>query len=161
MKFLRWLGLLCLTVVVLVAAPALAALALPFADPNDRDNVFPTWLQWLNTWDDPGCDQGLYEPQVAAVYVACGWYGKTWYWLGIRNQCYGLFELLDDTYDGSPVVESRWWKFKVYSCQGYKEITWPERRVSFGFKVHTLKTAKVGDPISWVFMPAFWKSREY
>lgn len=134
--------------------------ALPFVRRSGA-NVLPSWLQWLNTPDDPGPDQGMYEAQVAAVYARFGWVVKTWYWLGLRNQLNGLFAILSGKYDGSEVRVSRRWKFVIYSVPGYSEITWPLRRVSFGYKVHTLSTAKVGDPIWWVFMPAVWKAREY
>lgn len=156
-----WLALLLLNCICFIAAPVLVTLALPFARPSDHANCLPTWLAWLNTPDDPGRDQGMYEPQVAWVYVWGSWYLKTLYWLGIRNQCYGLFASLCARYDGSPVVDSTWWRLKIYSCQGFREVTWPGRRVSLGYKVHTLKTAKPGDPIWWVLMPAFWKAREY
>lgn len=156
---IRWLGLLLLSIIAL-AAPIPVLLALPFAR-RDPANIFPGWLQWLNTPDDPGSEQGMYEPAVAAVYARFGWRVKTWYWLGIRNQMNGLFAALAAKYDGAPVVASTWWRFKIYSVPGYSEITWPGRRVSFGYKVHTLSTAKLGDPIWWVCMPAFWKSREY
>jgi hypothetical protein len=156
---MKWLALFLLNILVLVLAPVMVICALPFAY-REPKNIFPYWLQWLNTPDDPGCNQGVYEPQVVAS-LRFGWYFKTWYWLGIRNQCCGLFASLCGKYDGSPVVESSWWKLKIYSVPGYKEITWPGLRVSLGYKVHTLKTAKVGDPIWWVFMPSFWKSREY
>jgi hypothetical protein len=157
---LRWISLLLLDLAMLVATPVLVLLALPFIR-EDYNNILPSWLQWLNTPDDRGADQGMYEPQVYAVYRHFGLAAKTWYWLGIRNQCNGLFSVLCPRYDGSPIVTSTWWKFKIYSTQGFSEITWPSKRVSFGYKVHTLKTAKAGDLIWWVCMPAFWKSREY
>lgn len=155
-----WILLTILALITFFLTPLLVLCALPFAKSTNTSNIFPKWLQWLNTWDDPGCNQGMYEPQVASK-MKYGWYIKTLYWLGWRNQMYGLIYKLVAKYDGSPVSVSSWWKFKIYSCQGKHEITWPMCRVSFGYKVHTLSTAKVGDPIMWVFMPAFWKTREY
>jgi hypothetical protein len=155
-----WFGLFLLNLIVLPLAPITMLLALAFVR-RSGSSVLPNWLAWLNTPDDPGPDQGMYEPQVVDVYVALGWYAKTWYWLGIRNQMMGLFATLATKYDGSPVIESMWWKLKIYRTQGFAEITWPLRRVSFGYKVHALKGAKIGDPIWWVFMPAAWKAREY
>ena len=144
----------------LPSAPVMMLMALPFVR-NDPANVLPPVLQFLNTTDDPGANQGMYEPQVKWWNDHWGWLLKTWYWLGVRNQCYGLFAYLCTKYDGSPVVESTWGGVKIYAAQGHEEITWAGRRVSFGYKVQTLKTAKIGDTIWWVFMPAFWKTREY
>lgn len=156
---IRWLGLLLLSILAL-AAPIPLLLALPFAR-RQTSPILPRWLAWLNTPDDPGPSQGMYEPQVLAVYNRFGWYVKTWYWLGWRNQLYGLFASLSAKYDGAPVRVSDRLGFRIYSVPRFMEITWPRRRVSFGYKVHTLSTAKIGDPIWWVLMPAFWKSREY
>jgi hypothetical protein len=75
---------------MLPLCPILVFLALPFAR-RDTPDIFPAWLQWLNTWDDFGPSQGMYEQAVADVYAKYGWHVKTWYWLGIRNQCYSLF----------------------------------------------------------------------
>jgi hypothetical protein len=155
-----WFALFLLNMTVLPTAPIAMLLALPFAR-RTGDSVLPGWLAWLNTPDDPGPMQGMYEPQVAAVRERFGWLVKTWYWLGIRNQCYGLFAALCGRYNGAKVSETFCWKFKIYSVPGYREITWPGRRVSFGYKVQTLKTAKAGDPIWWVCQPSFWKAREY
>lgn len=157
---MRWFSLALLSLLALVGAPITVALALPFARQNPT-NILPRRLQWLNTPDDPGCDQGMYEPQVQRFFARFGWRAKTWYWLGWRNQWYGLFAALLPKYDGSPVLARSEGPLIVYSVPGYSEWTWPLRRVSFGYKVHTLKTAKIGDTIWWVCMPAFWKAREY
>jgi hypothetical protein len=158
---IRWLALFALNLVVLVVAPIAVALLLPFAYSGDRFNILRPWALWLNTPDDPGSDQGMYEPAVAQVAARFGWWAKTWYWLGWRNQCYGLFAALCACYDGSPVAERRWGPLKVYSIPGFAELTWPGRRVSLGYKVHTLKTATLGAPVWWVCMLAPWKPREY
>ena len=86
----RWFGLFLLAMVVAVTTPFTMLFVLAFARAN-RNPILPAWLAWFNTPDDPGCDQGLYEPQVLAVYKAWGWAAKTWYWLGVRNQMNGLF----------------------------------------------------------------------
>jgi hypothetical protein len=93
MSVIRWLGLFVLNMLAFVLCPVLVLLALPFADPNDKVDCLPSWLWWLNTQDDQGRDQGLSEPQVVAK-LRYGWYIKTWYWLGIRNQAYALFDSL-------------------------------------------------------------------
>jgi len=47
---------------------------------------------WMNTPDDTDLEhQGLYEPQVLWWFAHFGQRVKTWYWLGWRNQYYGLF----------------------------------------------------------------------
>jgi hypothetical protein len=172
--FVPWQAIAALSC---VSAPMLMLLALPFAR-RTGETVLPGWLAWLNTPDDPGPMQGMYESQVklvekdaediaaivdkvTSIQKRFGWYVKTWYWLGIRNQCYGLFAALCGRYNGAKVSETFCWKFKIYSVPGYREITWPGRRVSFGYKVQTLKTAKTGDPIWWVCQPSFWKARAY
>lgn len=168
-----WTGLALLALAAYVIAPISAAIAVWWAkhtklasgeDPEHAldkrgPSCLPPFWDWLNTPDDPTGDQGMYEPQVRK-WNARGWRLKTWYWLQ-RNKLYGLFARLLPKYDGSKVTESTWWKLKIYECQGYREITWPLRRVSVGYKVQTLKTAKVGDTIWWVCLPAFWKTREY
>jgi hypothetical protein len=68
-------------------------LALPFARKSGATTL-PAALSWLNTPDDPSPAQGMYEPQVAWVSEHLGWYVKTWYWLGLRNQLNGLFSAL-------------------------------------------------------------------
>src|ERR1700752_1135985 len=103
-----WLLLGLLSILSFFLAPVLVLLALPFAK-QDKTNIFPSWLQWLNTPDDPGCQQGLYEQQVIAVYDWGGFYWKTLYWLGWRNQMYGLFASLCAKYDGSPISVWQWW----------------------------------------------------
>jgi hypothetical protein len=97
-KLASWVGQLLLVVVGLFAFPVLAAVALPFAS-RSRTTSLPTWLSWLNTYDDPGPSQGMYEAQVKLVYDRFGWYVKTWYWLGWRNQGYTLFWLLAPVLD--------------------------------------------------------------
>ena len=94
LALLRFLFQLMLAIACLFVVPVLVLACFPFMRQYDKANVLPAWLQWLNTWDDPGCDQGEYEPQVVWVHVHFGWWVKTWYWLGIRNQAYGLFYAL-------------------------------------------------------------------
>jgi len=103
MTIFLWLFQLALVVVMLPLAPVLVLLSLPFVH-RDATNILPPWLQWINTWDDCGENQGMYEPKVKSVYDRFGWWAKTWYWLGIRNQAYGLFHALAPVirfYDGA------------------------------------------------------------
>lgn len=93
MTQILWIAQLLMTLASLVAAPVLVLLALPFAR-QDPVNILPSWLQWLNTPDDTGGNQGMYEPQIASVYNALGWHFKTWYWLGIRNTFGGVWKAL-------------------------------------------------------------------
>jgi hypothetical protein len=93
MSVLIWPFLLVLDIAAVVLAPVLVLLALP-AVREDGNNVLPPWLQWLNTPDDRGSSQGLYEPQVMSVYKRFGFYAKTWYWLGVRNTFGGLWDAL-------------------------------------------------------------------
>ena len=102
----KWLGSLAVVVFITVAAPLLVLLALPLMK-KDKANIFPAWLQWLNTYDDLGCDQGMYEPHVKWVNDHLGWYVKTWYWLGLRNSGYGLMWLLAPTFDISNAALKR------------------------------------------------------
>ena len=100
---LYWSALLILTVIVVLSSPITVGLLSPFFR-KDPVNVLPSWLQWFNTPDDPGCNQGThlpgdptgtqYEQQVVDFGVRWGWRAKTWYWLGVRNQMYGLFKFL-------------------------------------------------------------------
>jgi len=79
---MRWLAFLLLTVVTFIVAPFLV---IPFA-------IAQRVPWWMNTPDDPDLEkQGLYEPQVKWWYDRFGQRVKTWYWLGWRNQMYGLF----------------------------------------------------------------------
>jgi len=122
MSALCWVGQLLLTIAVAITTPITTLLILPLAKQNGY-NIFPPWLQWFNTYDDTGENQGLYETQVYSWFTlpttfgqwllsvlpswfprpstpkisllqTIGWYLKTWYWLGIRNQMYGLFYTL-------------------------------------------------------------------
>lgn len=86
----KWLGQFMLMIVATLGTPFVMLLVLPFLK-RDTTNVLPKALQFLNTYDDLGSDQGMYETQVKWVYDHFGWYVKTWYWLGLRNQCYTLF----------------------------------------------------------------------
>jgi len=79
---MTWPLLFVLNVVVLFVSPILVA---PFA----LLGLPIPW--WMNTPDDPGPEQGMYEPQVAWVRQHLGQAIKTWYWLGVRNQMLGLF----------------------------------------------------------------------
>ena len=77
-----------LRVVIALAGPLVAAIALPFA----RDNHLPRWASW---WDNP--DYGIsgnhsYLTQ-KAYNPLIKWAGKfpsNWYWLAIRNPANGL-----------------------------------------------------------------------
>lgn len=100
MVHLRWLCLTALSLFSLVLTPVLVLLALPFA--QRRGDVLPLWM---NTPDDPGPEQGMYEPQVAAVLERFGWRIKTWYWLGVRNQLNGLFYALAPKYAQGAVYQ--------------------------------------------------------
>jgi len=104
--FARWLALLVLAGVVLVITPVAMLFVLPLASSTSTP-VLPRWLAWFNTPDDPGPAQGMYEPQVRAVYDRFGWAAKTWYWLGVRNQMNGLFYALAPTAArGQPIWSS-------------------------------------------------------
>jgi hypothetical protein len=86
---MRWLGFLILTILTLIISPLLVGVYVlgGFKIP---------W--WMNTPDDSDITtQGLYEPQVKAVLDKYGQKVKTWYWLGIRNQMYGLFWKLSES----------------------------------------------------------------
>jgi hypothetical protein len=108
MTFLRWLGLMAVSLIFVVLAPACMALWALL-------DWIASWFggscsipAWLNTPDDPGPNQGMYEPQIADLYKTFGQRFKTWYWLGIRNQVNGL------TYMIAPVTE----KGALYSQDG-------------------------------------------
>jgi len=91
----KWIATAALVVAALPLAPLMVAAALALTAVLTRGGRSTAYIpRFLNTYDDPGVDQGMYEPQVAAVYARYGWYVKTLYWLGVRNQCYGLFSAI-------------------------------------------------------------------
>jgi hypothetical protein len=146
---LLWVALLVLTVVVVLGSAFLVLLILPFIR-EDMNNVLPPWLQWFNTPDDRGWNQGMYEPQVAAVYHRFGWWAKTWYWLGVRNQMYGLFTEIATrtpsswtvhirstipTYPrNNPYTPGAWLGWTTIGLITYFELTavWPWTTTKFG-----------------------------
>jgi len=88
-----WLAFAVLKFIVLIATPILMIVFVWFAKQTTRASKLadmPSWLAWFDTPDDPTGDQGDYEPQVMSIWKALGWRFKTWYWLGVRNQMYGL-----------------------------------------------------------------------
>ena len=111
-----WGALLLLTVIVVLSSPFLVFFIIPFFR-KDPVNVLPSWLQWFNTPDDTGCNQGThlpgdptgtqYEQQVVDFGTRWGWRAKTWYWLGVRNQMYGLFKSIGATPPSSWTVHIR------------------------------------------------------
>lgn len=175
MPFLFWLFQFLLTVVAFFVTPVLMLLALPFAN-NAGPNTLPLWLQFLQTPDDVGPNQGMYETAVAWVNNHLGWHVKTWYWLGIRNQMYGLFWLIaPKTAIGDVVTGSTpypniapfqagagLYKIKV-SGHTYIEFkaVWSvtaSKCMAFGvgYKVHTLEGTVAPQPVSFLFQPKFW-----
>lgn len=92
MSVILWFPLAILAILQYLITWILVLLILPFAKETDQENCLPSWAQLLNTPDDTGCNQGMYEPQVAAIYNKCGWYVKTLYWLGFRNTLGGLWQ---------------------------------------------------------------------
>ena len=145
---LRFLAQLMLVIACLFVVPVLVLACFPFMRQYDKANVLPGWLQWLNTWDDPGCDQGEYEPQVVWVHVHFGWWVKTWYWLGVRNQAYGLFHALAPVLKFySPELRVRtgprwivveqdgklWWNYLRGWRVGSKSVT-----LTLGWKLRTI-----------------------
>jgi hypothetical protein len=87
------------------------------------------WWRIYNTLDDPSNEQGMYEPQVRAVFDALGWRWKTFYWLAARNVCYGLANRMRPAYDFATA------KFAVDSSK--VTMTWNggeavEYRIFFG-----------------------------
>jgi hypothetical protein len=90
----RWSALFLLMLVMTAICPFAMAVALIWATP-DGPNSLPSWLYFLNTWDDLIPTQGEKDvASVAWVRTHLGWYVKTWYWLGLRNQSYGLFHMI-------------------------------------------------------------------
>lgn len=91
--FFRWSRLLLLTIFIAVTTPFTMAFVVWFAKPTTRAsgiNCLPSWLSWFNTPDDPTGEQGDNEPAVVALQTKRGWRFKTWNWLSVRNQMYGL-----------------------------------------------------------------------
>jgi hypothetical protein len=138
--FARWLGLFLLSLLATASAPFLVLFTLPFCR-EDFNNVLPSWLQWFNTPDDRGVDQGMYEHQVYLIYHRFGWVVKTWYWLGVRNQLNGLFAVLAPTTGPgkfswftanaapyprtkSPFTPGRWLMTALIDGRGYFEFDW-------------------------------------
>jgi hypothetical protein len=90
-----------LALAVVLAAPTLTLIALPFAkwdvlpsfDSNGQGLTIrgdlPAWAWWLSTPDErlPG---GTYEPTVAIILDRYGPFLCSWYWLGWRNIFQGL-----------------------------------------------------------------------
>jgi hypothetical protein len=99
---LSWLFQLVLLIVVTVLTPFIMAVAVWFQD--RLTGRMPAPLRFLETYDDLGPSQGMYEPAVAAVYARWGWRAKQWYWLGVRNQCYTLFWWLAPAIDQEPLT---------------------------------------------------------
>jgi len=145
---IKWWLQLWLVVLMFFLAPILVILAMPFMRPTDKVNILPSWLQWLNTYDDPGCDQGLYEPAVADK-MKYGWYLKTLYWLGWRNQTYGLFYNLAPKID--PKVDALYelgthgtgsWEFHLVTQdkKTYKEVgyTIGSHTLGYGYKLFSV-----------------------
>ena len=157
---LAFLGQLMLVIACLFVCPVLVIACLPLADQNNEINILPGWLQWLNTWDDPGCNQGEYEPQVVAAYCWGGWGFKTWYWLGIRNQAYGLFHALApkvDFYGGSATLSGPGLSspggslFLVQNGRFYFDLAWSFAigaklaKVRIGWKLFAIQRFFQGD----------------
>ena len=150
MKWFSWCLQFVLTLVMLFMTPLLVALALPFAKSDNKTNIFPSWLQWINTYDDTGCDQGLYEPQVAAK-MKYGWYVKTWYWLGIRNQCYTLFWALSPEPKDRIHSETAGWKI-IKTSEGYFCYLSKRCDVGVGWKLFN-----ADGRTTFYLRPRFWK----
>lgn len=151
---LKWLSQFMLMIVATLGTPFVMLLALPFLK-RDTTNVLPKVLQFLNTYDDLGSGQGMYETQVKWVYDHFGWYVKTWYWLGLRNQCYTLFNWLAPDYvDSNP----------TYIKGNWKITTGTDSKDNFYFMVlHKTKDIGIGwklfnrEKPTLYFRPRFWK----
>lgn len=70
--------------VLAVLFPVIALVVLAYALLGAR------YPRWMVTPDDDTPPFGGYEPTVQAVYARLGHTIGDWYWLGIRNQAYGL-----------------------------------------------------------------------
>jgi hypothetical protein len=145
----RWFFLLILVGITFVLTPIIMFLALPFLR-QSVDNVLPKSLQFLNTYDDLGMNQGMYEPQVKWMYNHFGWYVKTYYWLGIRNQCYTLFNWLAPTPGVRAVIMTPNWRI-LYTPGGYFCFLNRHRDIGFGWKLFN------AGKTSFYFRPRFWK----
>lgn len=175
----NWIGQFALTLVSYILTPILMFLVLPFVRQNS-DNVLPKSLQLFNTYDDLGQNQGLYESQVYAWFIlpttfgqwllgvlpswfprpstpsisllqTVGFYLKTWYWLGIRNQCYTLFYWIAPTVGQVSKRETSNWKILTsgsYWCILNKNVD-----VGFGWKLFNGP-----GKCSFYFRPRFWKA---
>ncbi len=89
---------------------------------------------WFNTPDDPASPHGQYEPKMRGILARWGVRVNDWWWLGVRNQAYGLayamkprtFKALT-SYDG--LVFHRW-------ADGHTRYTtvdgYTERAIDFG-----------------------------
>jgi hypothetical protein len=150
---LRWILLLFLTIVVFLTTPFMVLMVVPFLQ-KSLENVLPKNLQFLNTYDDLGMNQGMYEPQVKWVYDYFGWYVKTWYWLGLRNQCYTLFNWLAPEINPRPSVrETKNWKIQTVDS-GQFLILHKTKDVGFGWKLFNIP-----GKCSFYFRPRFWKAQ--
>lgn len=86
---IKWILQLVVMIGVNTFTPLIMVVAVWFQD--RVTGRMPLLLRFLETYDDLGPDQGMYEPKVKMIYDRFGWRAKQWYWLGIRNQCYTLF----------------------------------------------------------------------
>ncbi len=145
MRALSWLGQFLLMLVALVLVPLVMLLALPFTSDTENE-VLPSWLSWLNTYDDPGYKQGMYEKQVKWWYDTFGWRAKTWYWLGWRNQCYTLFWMLApkvNFYGGAKLITTGPHYKLVQDGKTYFDYEW--KYLGVGWKLFAIERFLAGD----------------
>jgi len=89
MIYMIWLAQLLIMLAALPTVPFIMLVAVWFQDRTT--GRMPVGLRWLETYDDLGPQQGMYEPAVVWWFNHFGWRAKQWYWLGWRNQVYTLF----------------------------------------------------------------------
>jgi len=94
--------------------------------------------------------KGKYEQQVKDVFDDWGWYIKTWYWLGVRNQMYTLFNWLAPTI--GEVTKTDYTNWKTLTSDGYFLILNKSVDVGFGWKLFNAP-----GKCSFYFRPRFWK----